>query len=414
MASGDFEVVIVGGGAAGLAAARRLHDAAIRCLLVEARPRLGGRAWTVVDDSGFALDLGCGWLHSAHRNPWRDIAEAQGASIDKSAAPWSRPSLEVGFSRTEQQEFQQAMAAFFARLERIAQNDADVPAATAFEPDGRWNPLIDAISTYISGAEWDRVSAKDFDRYEDSGVNWRVVEGFGTIIAGYGADLPRMLDCPVSRIDHRGKRLRIETAKGAIAADQVVVAVPTSLLAAELPAFVPALAEKTQAARGLPLGLDDKLFMSLDDAEEFDKDLRVFGHTDRAATAAYHFRPLGRPLIEAYFGGQCAAELEAQGDGAFFDFAVSELGNLLGNDFTRRLKPIRIHRWGADPFARGAYSYARPGFADCRQTLAAAVDDRLFFAGEACSTHDFTTAHGAWQSGVAAADQVMAARRSRA
>jgi monoamine oxidase len=140
----------------------------------------------------------------------------------------------------------------------------------------------------------------------------------------------------------------------------------------------------------------------------------VFGHTDRTATAAYHLRPLGRPLIECYFGGQCAAELESVGDSAFFDFATAELNGVFGNGFARRIKPIRIHRWGQDPFARGAYSYARPGFADCRATLAAPVDDRLFFAGEACSTHDYSTAHGAFRTGVAAAEQIIAVRKKTA
>lgn len=334
--------------------------------------------------------------------------------IDTSPPPWTRPSLEVGFPRAEQKEFQDAMASFFERLERVAQDESDVAAATAFEPGARWNGLINAVSTYISGAEWDRVSAKDFDRYQDSGVNWRVVEGLGTIVAAYGANLPIMLDCQVRTVDRRGKRLRIETSKGAIAADQVVVAVPTTLLATERLSFMPALPRKTRAAQGLPLGLDDKLFISLDRAEEFDKDVRVFGHTDRAATAAYHFRPFGRPMIEAYFGGKCAAELEAHGEGAFFDFAVSELRDVFGSEFGRRLRPIRIHRWGLDPLALGSYSFALPGSADCRATLAEPVDRRLFFAGEACSAHDFSTAHGAWHTGMVAAEQVIAVRRNAA
>jgi monoamine oxidase len=323
-----------------------------------------------------------------------------------------RSSFEVGFSRDEQKEFQAAIGAFYERLERLAQNEADVASSLAFEPGDRWNGLIDAVSTYISGAEWERVSAKDYDRYEDTGTNWRVVEGLGTVIAAHGAGLPVMLDCEARTIDHSGKRLRVETAKGVVTADQVIVAVPTTLLAAERPSFAPALPEKTNAARGLPLGHDDKLFIALDRAEEFDKDVRVFGHIDRAATAAYHIRPFGRPMIEAYFGGQCAAELEADGDGAFFDFATSELGAVLGSDFIRRLKPLRIHRWGRDPFALGAYSFALPGFADCRRMLAEPVDNRLFFAGEACSPHDFSTAHGAFRTGIAAADEVIAARQA--
>ena len=411
MPGSDVEVVVVGGGAAGVAAARRLCDAGVDCLVVEARPRLGGRAWTVTDASGFALDLGCGWLHSAESNPWVAVAEKQGASIDKTPPPWARPSLDVVFPRAEQDQFHEAMEAFFARLEQVAANEIDVPAAVALEPGCRWNGLINAISTYISGAEWDRVSAKDFDRYADSGVNWRVVEGLGSVVAAAGADLPVMLDCPVRGIDHSGKRLRVETARGAIVADQVIVTIPSTLLAKEQLKFTPALPKKTHAAQGLPLGLDDKLFMALDGAEEFERDTRVFAHTDRAATAAYQFRPLGRPQIEAYFGGNLAAELEASGDGAFFDFAVSELVGVFGSAFAHRLKPIRIHRWGLDPFALGAYSFALPGFADCRATLAEPVDDRLFFAGEACSTHDFSTAHGGFNTGVAAADQVIEARR---
>jgi monoamine oxidase len=412
MPKNDVEVVVVGGGAAGIAAAHRLHDAAIDCLLVEARPRLGGRALTVTDGSGFALDLGCGWLHSADRNPWAKIAAEQGASVDKSAPPWMRSGPAIGFPPEQRKEFNAALEQFFARLEKLAHSEKDVPASAAFEPGCRWNNLIDALSTYISGAEWDRVSAKDFERYQDSSINWRVVEGLGTVVKQYGAGLPVMLGCRVSRVDHGGKRLRIETGKGAIAADQVIVAVPTTLLAAEDILFVPALPEKTKAAAGLPLGLDDKLFLSLDHAEEFDKDIRVFGHVDRTATAAYHLRPFGRPLIEAYFGGKCAAALEAAGEGAFFDFAVAELVDVFGAKFAGRIKPVCIHRWGLDPLSRGSYSYALPGFADCRATLAAPVENRLFFAGEACSTHDYSTAHGAWRSGVAAADQAIAARRN--
>ena len=116
MASSDFEVVIVGGGAAGIAAGRRLREAGIGCLLVEARPRLGGRAWTVADPSGFPLDLGCGWLHSADRNPWTAIAQAQGRSIDKTRPPWMRPSAPIGFPLAEQAEFFDAVRAFHGRL----------------------------------------------------------------------------------------------------------------------------------------------------------------------------------------------------------------------------------------------------------------------------------------------------------
>jgi monoamine oxidase len=410
MPRSEVDVVVVGGGAAGVAAARRLHEAAIDCLIVEARPRLGGRAWTVTDSSGFALDLGCGWLHSADRNPWVKIAQEQGAEIDTSRPPWARRTLDVGFPPAEQQDFQAAIHSFYERVDGAADSDGDAPAANFLPPGSRWNGLINALGSYIAGAEWDRVSAKDFDRYHDTGVNWRVIKGYGALISACGEILAAELDCAVHAIDHRGKRLRIETAKGVIAADQVIVTIPSALIASERIMFTPALPDKTEAAHGLPLGLADKLFVSLEGFEEFDQDTRVFGRTDRAATAIYQFRPLGRPMIEAYFGGRFAAELEANGAAAFFDCAVSELVGLFGSAFAARIKPIGIHRWGADPFALGSYSCALPGFADGRPTLAAPVDDRLFFAGEACSVHDFSTAHGGWHTGVSAAEQVIAAR----
>jgi monoamine oxidase len=412
MANSDVEVVVIGGGAAGVAAAKRLHRASIRCLLVEARPRLGGRAWTVHDSAGHALDLGCGWLHSADRNPWVGVAQAEGLSIDKTPPPWMNRQLERGFPRAEFADYRKAFTEFYERLDEAAQREPDAPASTLLDPASRWNPLINATSTYISGAELDRISVKDLDRYHSTDVNWRVVEGYGTLISKHGAALQQMLDCPVSAIDHSGKRLRIDTGKGAIAADQVIVTVPSAVLAAGRIGFTPSLPQKIEAARGLPLGVDDKLFIALDRAEEFETSVRVFGHTDRVATAGYHLRPFGWPIIECYFGGDCAAELEQGGLAAFFDFAVSELCGVFGSDFARRLKPIRVHGWRSDPFALGAYSYASPGRADCRGSLAEPVDDRLFFAGEACSRHDFSTAHGGYLTGVAAAEQVIATRKN--
>jgi monoamine oxidase len=408
--SSDTEVVVIGGGAAGIAAARRIADAQIECLLLEARPRLGGRAWTTTEHSAFPIDLGCGWLHSADRNPWRDTAEAQGRSIDKTPPPWMRPSASIGFPLSEQLAFLKAQREFHERLDALSEQQPDVAAERFLEPHGPWNALINAVGTYVSGAELDRVSARDLGRYADSGVNWRVVQGYGTVIATHGDGLPGMLGCPVRGIDHRGRRLRVETMNGPIAADAAIMAVPSALLAEERIRFIPPLAEKTEAAAGLPLGLADKLFLSLADPEEFEKESRLFGRVDRSGTGVYHVRPFGRPQIEGYFGGRLAADLEAGGASAFADFAIGELVGLLGSNFAHRVRPLKLHPWGIDPFSRGSYSYALPGKADCRAELAAPVNDRLFFAGEACSQSDYSTAHGAYLTGIAAAEQLIAAR----
>ncbi|MFZ5693530.1 MAG: flavin monoamine oxidase family protein [Pseudomonadota bacterium] len=401
-----YDVIVVGAGAAGIAAARKLHDAGKRVILLEARARIGGRAWTSRVGS-LPVDLGCGWLHSADRNPWSAIARELGLQIDKTPPPWTRPSLDIGFPIEDQQDFRTALDAFYTRVEEVAQRGRDVPASECLPQDGRWNALIGTVATFVAGAEWDKVSAIDLHRYADSGVNWRVVEGYGELVRRHAAGLDIVLDCAVRRIDHSRRPLQVETGKGAITADAAIVTIPSILIAREAIAFVPALPDKLAAAAALPLGYDDKLFLSLAQPGEFEKDSRLFGRTDRTGTGAYHMRPFGRPLIECYFGGSLAQSLERDGPEAFFAFAKEELVNLLGSDFAKRIAPVAAHSWGTDPCAGGAYSYARPGYADCRTLLAAPVDGRLFFAGEACSTEDFSTAHGAYLTGVAAAQAVL-------
>jgi monoamine oxidase len=408
MARSEAAVVIIGAGAAGIGAARRLRDAGVDALLVEARSRIGGRAWTA-EAGGFSVDLGCGWLHSADHNPWVAIAEGQGHAIDNTPPPWMRATGQLGIPAFERAAFTQALQRFRARSEEIGEQGPDRPAEAFLQEGDRWNPLLDAVSTYYSGAELALVSARDLARYDDDGVNWRVREGYGHVVAAHGVGLPVELDCAVTRIDHSGKGLRVETTKGTIEALAAIVTLSTALIAGHEDLFYPALPTKTEAAAALPLGLADKLFLSLSNAQEFEAEGRAFGDVNRTATAAYHLRPFGLPMIEAYFGGALAAELEAGGEAAFFDFARSELVGLFGADFARRVAPLQHHGWARDPFARGSYSYALPGKADCRAALAAPVDGRLFFAGEACSKHHYSTAHGALLTGGAAAEQAMAA-----
>jgi len=414
MAKSEYEIVVIGGGAAGIAAARRLRETGADALIVEARDRLGGRAWTIADAARHPLDLGCGWLHSADVNPWREIAERRGLEVDRTPPPWSRPQTQTGFAKAEQTAFVEALMRFRDRTDTEGLAGPDRPAAELLEPQERWRPLMNAVSTFYSGVELDRVSIVDLARYEDTGVNWRLPSGYGALIAGYGEGLPARLGCSVERIDRRGARLRVKTSQGAIMAHAAIVTLPSDLIATRPDLFIPALAEKTEAAAGVPLGLADKLFMSLAAPEQFEKDSRCWGRTDRAETAAYHLRPFGRPMIEAFFGGALAAELEKGGERAFFDFAASELAALFGADFRGRIKPIAYHGWAADPFARGSYSYALPGKADCRAALAAPVEERLFFAGEACSRADFSTAHGAYRTGIAAAEQAIAVLQAAA
>jgi monoamine oxidase len=168
------------------------------------------------------------------------------------------------------------------------------------------------------------------------------------------------------------------------------------------------LPAKVDAARGLPLGLADKVTLALEEAEALPKEGNLRAATMRTEMGTYHLRPFGQPCIEGFFGGRYARSLEDAGDGAIAAAAIDAIVGLLGNDFRRKLKPLAESRWAHDPFARGSYSHALPGHAGDRALLAVPVDGRLFFAGEATSPNFFSTAHGARDSGERAAREVLA------
>jgi monoamine oxidase len=402
----EVDIVIVGAGAAGLAAGRALRAAGASFVIVEARARAGGRGWTRVVE-GFPLDLGCGWLHSAETNPFADLAADMGVDLDRSPAPWQRPAYAGNFPMREQADYRAAWAAFYDRLEAAAEAVPDRPAETCLEPGGRWNAMLNAGSTSINGVELSGLSVVDFGRYRDSGVNWRAPIGFGALMERMGEALPVQFNCAASTIDHAGARLRVETSAGPIACRAAIVTVSTNIIAQGGIRFRPDLPDKAHAAAQLPLGLADKLFLAVDGAEELPAETRLYATRDRTAMASYHWRPFGRPLVEGYFGGAFARELEHAGEAAFADFAIGEIASALGSLWRGRLRAVACSRWALDPWARGSYSHAQVGASDQRAALAAPIDGRLFFAGEACSRHDFSTAHGAFRTGVAAAQAAL-------
>lgn len=405
----DFDVVVVGAGAAGIAATRRLSQAGISAMMLEARDRLGGRAQTVASAAGVPLDLGCEWLHSADRNPWTQIARELGFKIDEKLPDWGS---RVAWLKDEitDADWQKALDAFYERLDRAAEEPGDRAAATLLEPGNRWNPLLGAISTWANGAELAQVSVQDYGRYDPSGTNWRVLDGYGALIARYGAGLPVKLDTVVSQIDWSGPAIVVATSRGDLRARAVIVTVPTNLLAAGKIILEPALPDKIAAAAGLPMHVVNKFFLRLDGKINDPRpDSNLVGKIDSDFTGAYQIRPHGWPVILGYYGGDCAATLEAQGQAATADFALGELAGLFGNEIKQRLTPLVGSAWGLEEFSRGAYSMALPGHADDRDRLATPVAGRLFFAGEACSPRDFGTAHAAYNTGAAAANAAIAA-----
>ena len=408
----DIDVAIIGAGAAGIAAARTLEGSKLSVLILEARDRLGGRGHTIIMPNDIPFDLGCGWLHSADENEFVPIAENLGFEIDRTRPPWREQVYDKGFPAAERADFGPAIDAYYERCERAAEAGRDSAANKFLEPGNRWNPMIDAISTYVNGVELDRVSILDMDVYEDTEVNWRVRRGYGALIAAYGATCQVSLSTQVTLIDHSGARIRIETSRGTITAGKVIVTVPTNLIANESIKFHPALPEKVDAAANLPLGLADKTMLALEGSNDLPNDGSLRAATMRSAMGTYHLRPFGQPCIEGFFGGAFARELEDAGEGALTAASIDEIVALLGSDYRRKLKPLGESRWSHDPFALGSYSHALPGHADKRAVLALPVDDRLFFAGEATSPHFFSTAHGAHETGVRATAEAIGKNQS--
>jgi monoamine oxidase len=411
----EVDVAVIGAGAAGIGAARRLREAGTVSLVVlEARDRVGGRVHTIAP-KGFPLDRGAEWLHSADRNPLSPIARHLGFSVHRRPPEWTTRLRRSGETIEAEEEWIATRDAQSRARRKAAEELVDRSLATLVSPDGRWNKLLDATSTWGNGAELERVSVKDYVRYEDSGTNWRLAEGYGRLFQTLAEGLPVACEAAVSRVDHRGRAIRLETARGTVTAAQVIVTVPTSIIAQEIIRFDPALPDKLAAAAGLPLGVDNKLFISLEGAlPGVERGAYLVGSTTSRDTMSYQVRPLDRPAIYCFFGGRFAAALEREGQAAMFAFAAGELARLLGNDTRKRMAPLASTAWLQDPWARGSYSFALPGHADDRAVLAAPVDDRLFFAGEACSPNFFSTAHGAWLSGITAAEAALASLRAAA
>ncbi len=404
-----IDVAIIGAGAAGLGAAHALKNSGLSCVVLEARDRVGGRGHTIMAAPGITFDLGCGWLHSANENSFVKIAEELGFEINKTLPPWRERAYGKAFPQEERADFIRSLDEVFDAHARCGQNGRDAPADTCLEPGNRWNPMIDAISTYINGCELDRVSILDFDAYEDTNVNWRVRRGYGALMAAYGASLPLAFNCAVTLIDHSAKRVRIETSLGALTADKVIITVPTNLIADETIRFHPALPDKVDAAANLPLGLADKVMLALDDAggaaQRRQSARRHHAHGDGDVSSApvrpaLHRRLFRRALCAA------AGRRRRRRDRRAFDRRDRVLPR---QRFPPQAEAAEGIALGPRPL-RPRLLFARlPGHAGKRAVLAAPVDGRLFFAGEATSPNFFSTAHGAQDSGERAAGEVLGA-----
>ncbi len=417
--SSDFDVIVVGAGVAGLAAATELRGRGLSCAVLEATGRVGGRAHTTHPAAlgGAAFDCGASWLHAAERNPLADIARRHGDILRNADVTRERRMMLDGRMATgaELAEWDSTYAALEDAASQRALLEPDMSFRDAMAPH-RDNPWTATFETWeaalIAAADPARFSLRDWHLNALEGSNLAVEGGIGAFVAHRLASLAGevRLNTPVSRIGWSGQVVA-DTPDGRLRARSVVVTVSTGVLAAGGIAFDPALpVSHAEAIAGLPMGLLTKVALPAINGDRLGlgEDLSLRRRVRQGEPAMFfNFWPYGADHVIGFVGGPAAWAL--RGDEAQA-FARSQLRELLGNGADRKFGPGVATRWADDPAYLGAYCYALPGHAGARAILGQPLGDgRLIFAGEATRTDGLAgTVGGAWLAGVEAAGMAAA------
>lgn len=403
MIPSDPEVVVIGAGCAGIAAARALREAGRSCVVLEGGGRVGGRAWTESASLAAPFDHGATWLHQANENP---LTPHVGPACDHDALRERHLWLGTRFATQEELDDHASAADAFDAAVEASREGPDVSVAEVVPRGGRWGASIAHwLGNQINAAPLEEISREDFLKTDLGGPNLLPEQGVGVIVAGLAEGLPMRLGARVERLRWDGAGVLAEGAFGAVRARSAIVSVSTGVLASGGIRFTPNLPpEVMEAVHGLPMGLLTKLGFRLPEPERFP--VAPF-HSVRQVPSAgaphpfgWIFRPFGRDHLFGFVGGERAWDLSREGPAALQEAARRDLRGIFGD---APLGPAVLTRWGADPLFLGAYTHARPGHHASRAVLARPLGEgRLVFAGEATHSRFAGTVAGAWLSGEAA------------
>jgi len=409
---GDFDVAVIGAGAAGIAAARRLVAASARIAIIEASNRLGGRCFTDTETFGVPFDRGAHWVHVPELNPVTPLAMKFGFDIYP-APPEQRVRIGRRYARaSEMEDYLTATVRANRAIGEASRGRQDVSCAQALPKDlGDWQPTIEfAVGPFGCAKDLAEVSALDFSRSLERNSDMFCREGLGSLIAKLADGLPLQLSRPASRIDWSERhRIEISTAKGLLVARTVIVTVSTGVLLSDKLRFEPELPRRyLDAIEKLSLGSYDHIALELPgNPLGLGRDELVFEKADSPRTAAILANVSGTTLCTVEVAGKFGADLAASGEPAMVEFALDWLAGLYGPDVRKAIKRTSATRWNLEPWTLGAFSAAAPGGQWARSALAEPVHDRIFFAGEATHETLWGTVGGAWASGERAAEAVL-------
>jgi monoamine oxidase len=422
--------IVVGGGIAGLVAAWRLRQAGVEVEVLEARDRVGGRLWTTFAYGPFPVELGAEFIHGDRVITWRFLERYGLRAIDD-------PSQDRRFVGTDgrvlpSEELSRPLGeGIFLPLVRaseewFAAGKPDTDLATALrwwaEKEGiavtpqLWE-LWQALASIGWSADLEEIGVYgDVEStYEGDGWrNWRIVEGQQALAERLAAELGSRvrLGCVVERIDWSGDGVRVVTRDGVVTADWAIVALPLGVLQSGEVEFVPGLpAELEEAIVRLSPGYAIKIVV------EFTEDpwTPEIGCLFVTTPHGIWERPgLGfaapEPVFSLLVGGSDARRLGAMRDEEAVREVVQALGVLVGKELTGAVRRAQVIDWGRDPWCRGGYSVVPPGAAGLRARFNEVVGGRLVFAGEYTSVERPATVHGAIESGLRAAEQILGLR----
>jgi monoamine oxidase len=402
-----IEVIVIGAGGAGLTAAKELRSAGIGVLVLEARDRIGGRAFT--DTSlGFAWDRGCSWLHASDVNPMVAIARQAGFEVFEDKSPRHVYDGSHRMSGAETAGLRAVRDRITQELGEAGRRGLDIPAeaaltqATLADP---WYSMAAAGLTGWEGIEPANYSALDSYQFVEEGADLLIPRGYGTLLAHYAKDVPVRLRTPVTRIRWDGRGVAAETPAGTFTARIAIVALPTPVIAAGAVIFSPYLpVEVLQAHHDLPLGVMNKVALRFK-RNVFPSAKLEFLTLRRNDGRGLEFltRLWDENVCVGLSAGRFAQELEAAGEAATIEYALGELTTMLGADIRRQYDKGSTTSWAGDPWSRGSYSHCLPGRYGARAILTRPVGGRIVFAGEHTEQTAYGTLHGAHMSGLRAA-----------